>query len=85
MDPVVLGLVLVVVGAGLLALALLTLRAQQRTPPALEAPAAPLLPESSEAVLLVKTGGKIAYASQAARQLLAFPTASLWTGRPPCW
>ncbi len=71
MDPVILGLVLVAVGAGLLALALLYLRALQRMPPAAEAPAAPLLPDSSEAVLLVKTGGKIAYASQAARQLFA--------------
>ena len=36
MDPVILGLVLVAVGAGLIALALLYLRALQRTPPPLE-------------------------------------------------
>ena len=69
MNPTVLGLVLVLVGMGLIALALLFLRYMQRTPPAAEAPASPALPHTSEAVLLVKAGGSVAYASRAACDL----------------
>ena len=69
MNPTVLGLVLVLVGMGLIALILLFLRYLQRTPPQPVAPASPTLPLSSEAVLLVEQGGRLAYASQAACDL----------------
>ena len=69
MNLTVLGLVLVLVGMGLIALILLFLRYLQRTPPQPVAPASPTLPLSSEAVLLVEQGGRLAYASQAACDL----------------
>ncbi len=69
MNSTVLGLALVLAGVGLIALVLLILRALLRTPPQAEQAAISEIVPGTEAVLLVRPGGRVAYASQAAREL----------------
>ncbi len=69
MNSTVFGLALIFAGVGLIALIFLILRTLLRTPPQAEQAAASALAPGTEAVLLVKPGGRVAYASQAAREL----------------
>ena len=81
LSPVVLGFILVVLGLAFMGLTLALLRLIPRPQ---QAPIAPPLPPTSsqitnhtEAVLVVQTGGRVAYINQAAREIF-----SVWEDEP---
>ncbi len=72
LSPVALGVLLLLLGAGLFAATLVALRITPRLQPAAKTPASPPAtkpnPTHNEAVLLVQSGGRVIYINQAARE-----------------
>lgn len=72
LSPIVLGILLLLLGAGFFTATLIALRITPRLQPAAKTPAPPpaLKPNSplNEAVLLVQSGGRVIYINQAARE-----------------
>jgi PAS domain S-box-containing protein len=72
LSPTVLGILLLLLGAGLFAATLVALRITPRLQPAAKTPAPPPAtkpnPAHNEAVLLVQSGGRVIYINQTARE-----------------
>jgi len=72
LSPAVLGLILIVVGAGFAAATLIVLRISTRPNPPARPPIPPSdpaqIPAHQDAVLLVESGGRVAYINQAGRE-----------------
>ncbi|MBN2548442.1 MAG: GAF domain-containing protein [Anaerolineales bacterium] len=80
LNPVVLGIILIAIGAGFYILTLTLLRMTPRLRAATKSLSSPVsiqVPEHHEAVLLVQSGGRVVYMNQPARELF-----NLWEEEP---